>query len=278
MGALMAGIFVLAALWYFAEPSLSNLFGGASDPTTSEQPIPTEIAMLPTHEKPTSTPGGRPASVTRTAVESTATSRKESVPAPSPTLGSVYTLPPVDRKTESSTAGSPSMVGTYIDVGTAEDVVRYSLQGFGPTETASSREFCALGGFEDRTSRAQEWLAPYSSLRITVIPNTPVIIRLCMSQLAEGDTWNLSLGGDALSIPECTQIIASQPNTGVWPAIETTDDIVIEARCVPSDELVLAFTDRTQFGAAVWGMLVQQNSSPPPTVAVYEVPTIAPVT
>lgn len=278
----IVGVVVLCIALRFGVSFVSGLFaGGTEAPTPSAVALalatktPTVAATLAVTETPRPHPTDRPTDIPTLAPMPTATAESVREPAPTTTPSSTEIPPSV-----ASSVDGPEIAETYVDIGAPDDIERYALQGFGDAGASDgvAGYSCTLGGSDDHTWRLQDFQSPFSSVRVPVLPSTPVTVTLCISRMAPEDTWNLSLGGDALGLTGCTQIIESQPaeDGAVGPVMEVTDPIIIDAACVPSGELVLAFTDRTSFGAALWGILIQQTGATAPAQEL-ELPTIAPV-
>jgi hypothetical protein len=177
-------------------------------------------------------------------------------PNPTPTQ-----IPTAEPTQDSRSLALREMVNTstYIDLGGAADTEKYELNGF--TTARISRHVCPIGGKNDTTKRDQLMNTALSSIEFMVVPDVPVTITMCVEKTTGLDRWHLSLHGDAVGMPGCTEVLASDPKPVQTTKQDmiVTDSIVIEARCVPTTRMMLAFTDRSNNGAGIWGILVQQN-------------------
>lgn len=181
-----------------------------------------------------------------------------------PTLPPVETTapptqtPPVSEPTEPPMPQENIPDWQYIDIG-AEGDERYVQQGMEYAEDVENLGEgwqCRLNGDNDWTKRDQSQ-TPDTIIRIPVQSNTAVKLSMCVERGESEDGWTLYLDGD---LPEtCRGKIATRPDSrGGGPVVMGV--YLLPGDCFPGGEMVLVFANKTNVGAAIWGLVVDQSS------------------
>jgi hypothetical protein len=283
-----SGIFLMFAIFYaivhtVSAPSMPQENEIAAEPTrVFRAPTPTPTVAPTVVPSPTPKPT-IPAPVSPTvpsapdtpfprATLDPAVRANTSVPKPGEATTEAPTIADPPQPTIAPSAPEPSAATgtsgtttTYLDIGSLNDG-DWIGEGFMPRDDTSllgEGWDCHLGGFSDGTLREMVQ-ADNSVIYAPVQPRLDVELTLCIGHGETPDQWELWLGGNRPETGTCAGSHFGSPPQERREGPIITASFIIPAECVTSDELVLAFTGKSNPGVGLWGILVRQETTTVP--------------
>ena len=222
----------------------------------AEQPL--EVAT----DQPTESPTEAPTEIPTEVPTEIPTEVPTEAPTEEPTAEPTVELP-VDPMTPGA---------TYLDIGgnpEPSDIYGLSSNQIDYAESGDPLS-CKLGGYRDYSARSQNGQngAPAeATVRVPINRLQQTTISFCIESNEFGsDNWEVRLGTDSFGNQTCDYVQLTRPSH-FGPGLNVAT-LVIPPECLPEDSVELVFINRGDEGAAIWGLLIEQDpmiTSEPPT-------------